>query len=97
MTVQSTWYNKKYIKIRKEFVRKGNRQNFGNVPKHELNQQINSKFLSIIAILHTNSYFRNINLKVDYHIVSKLFIHGLEHRKENLLLSLKHSFWSSTA
>ena len=39
--------------------------------------------------------FRNINLKLDHHTAVKWFIHDPKHRKENRLLSLKHSWWLS--
>ena len=35
--------------------------------------------------------FWNVSRKVDYHAGGKWFIHCPKHRKENQLLSLKHS------
>ena len=39
--------------------------------------------------------FWNVSRKVDYHAGGKWFIHGPKRRKENQLLSLKHSCWLS--
>ena len=43
-----------------------------------------------VKLAHQPS-FRNVNLKLDHHTGGKWFIHGPKHRKENKLLSLKHS------
>ena len=44
---------------------------------------------------HSKLTFWNVSRKVDYHAGGKWFIHGPKRRKENQLLSLKHSCWLS--
>ena len=55
----------------------------------------NNEYMKSYSNLHTNSHFKNVNRKVDYHSGGKWFIHGPKRRKENQLLSLKHPCWLS--
>ena len=53
----------------------------------------NNKYMKYHSKLTYQLSFWNVSRKVDYHAGGKWFIHGPKRRKENQLLSLKHSCW----
>ena len=55
----------------------------------------NNKYMKYHSKLTYQLSFWNVSRKVDYHAGGKWFIHGPKRRKENQLLSLKHSCWLS--
>ena len=55
----------------------------------------NDKYMKYHSKLTYQLSFWNVSRKVDYHAGGKWFIHGSKRRKENQLLSLKHSCWLS--
>ena len=55
----------------------------------------NNKYMKYHSKLTYQLSFWNVSQKVDYHAGGKWFIHGPKRRKENQLLSLKHSCWLS--
>ena len=55
----------------------------------------NHKYMKYHSKLTYQLSFWNVSRKVDYHAGGKWFIHGPKRRKENQLLSLKHSCWLS--
>ena len=55
----------------------------------------NNKYMKYHSKLTYQLSFWNLSRKVDYHAGGKWFIHGPKRRKENQLLSLKHSCWLS--
>ena len=55
----------------------------------------NNKYMKYHSKLTYQLSFWNVIRKVDYHAGGKWFIHGPKRRKENQLLSLKHSCWLS--
>ena len=81
------------ISERTKFERKYNRQNLGNVCKHELRQEINRKLLPTILNVPIQVSFTNTKLQMDYHTEGNWLIHYHKHHKENQLLSLEHSCW----
>ena len=54
-----------------------------------------NKYMKYHSKLTYQLSFWNVSRKVDYHAGGKWFIHGPKRRKENQLLSLKHSCWLS--
>ena len=89
MTVQSTWYKKRFFFQREIIWEVNNRRNMGNVRRHEQKQEINRKFLSNVPNPYTKCRL-NTWTKVDYHTGGKWFVHCPKHHKENQLLSLEH-------
>ena len=55
----------------------------------------NNEYMEYHSKLTYQLSFWNVSRKVDYHAGGKWFIHGPKRRKENQLLSLKHSCWLS--
>ena len=55
----------------------------------------NNKYMKYHSKRTYQLSFWNVSRKVDYHAGGKWFIHGPKRRKENQLLSLKHSCWLS--
>ena len=60
-----------------------------------LTEARNNKYMKYHSKLTYQLSFWNVSRKVDYHAGGKWFIHGPKRRKENQLLSLKHSCWLS--
>ena len=58
-------------------------------------EAINNKYMKYHSKHTYQLSFWNVSPKVDYHAGGKWFIHGPKRRKENQLLSLKHSCWLS--
>ena len=55
----------------------------------------NNKYMKYHSKLTYQLSCWNVSRKVDYHAGGKWYIHGPKRRKENQLLSLKHSCWLS--
>ena len=55
----------------------------------------NNKYMKYHSKLTYQLSFWNVSRKMDYHAGGKRFIHGPKSRKENQLLSLKHTCWLS--